>query len=183
MKMNPAELQWMENIRADDYTSYNQLFMRYYPKLCLFVDNLIGDRDSAEDIVQELFIKLWTNRKTIELQTTLSGYLFQTAKNMAFNFVRDETNRRTILKKIGEDDARLNENPSESSDFSEELEDCISRLPARCKEILLMHHVAGYKQKEIAGELGISVQTIKNQIYISLHRLRDCLRLKGIPSL
>ncbi|GHV54304.1 DNA-directed RNA polymerase sigma-70 factor [Bacteroidia bacterium] len=180
--MNLKELQWMENIKADDYESYNQLFRLYYPKLCLFVNKLINDNDSAEDIVQELFIKIWTNRKSIEIQTTASGYLFQTAKNMALNFIRDEANRTAILEKMRKEDSSLHDSLLADNGFSEELEDCIYRLPARCQEVLSMYHVAGYKQKEISEKLNISVQTIKNQLYNSLQRLRACLKLKGIMS-
>jgi RNA polymerase sigma-70 factor (ECF subfamily) len=144
---------------------------------------MIDDRYATEDIVQELFIKLWTNRKQLDLQTNVSGYLFQMAKNMSFNFTRDETNRRNILKSKCEDDLYLSALPPEDYEYQEVLEDCIRQLPPRCKEILLMHRVDGYKQKEIAEKLNISVQTIKNQIGLSLQRLKNCLELKGIEGM
>jgi RNA polymerase sigma-70 factor (ECF subfamily) len=179
----PVDMLWMENIKNDDYASYNQLFMRYYPILCLFVNRMLHDRHAAEDIVQELFIKLWTNRRKIHLQTTVSGYLYQTAKNMSLNFLRDEANRRTLLENKWEDELYLLRLPPEDHIYRESLEDCIRQLPTRCKEILLMNRVDGYKQKEIAEKLNISLQTVKNQIGTALQRLRNCLELKGIAGI
>jgi RNA polymerase sigma-70 factor (ECF subfamily) len=98
--MKPTELQWMEDIKADNYTSYNRLFTEYYPKLYSFVNHLINDHDSTEDIVQEVFINLWTNRGTVVLHTTLTGYLLQMAKNRTLNFVRDENNRQALLNEM-----------------------------------------------------------------------------------
>ncbi|MDR0836386.1 MAG: RNA polymerase sigma-70 factor [Tannerella sp.] len=180
--MEQPDIQWIEKLKNDDYTCYNQLFMYYYPKLCEFVNNIVDNGDDAEDIVQELFIKLWDNRKKILFQTTVSGYLYRTAKNMALNFIRDESNRRTILEKKWEEDRFLDESSYEDEDneYENALEDCVEQLPTRCKEILMMHRVDGYKQKEIAEKLNISIQTIKNQIGNSLQRLRNCLQQKGI---
>jgi RNA polymerase sigma-70 factor (ECF subfamily) len=178
--MKQPNIQWIENFKNDDYAYYNQLFACFYPKLCLFVDNIVDNRDDAEDIVQELFIKLWTNRRKIEFETSVSGYLYQTAKNMALNFIRDESNRRTLLEKKWEEDIFFNEISPKDNEYEDALEDCIERLSARSKEILLLHRVDGYKQKEIAEQLNLSVQTIKNQIWGSLQRLRNCLKLKGI---
>jgi RNA polymerase sigma-70 factor (ECF subfamily) len=179
--MKQSDIQWFEHIKKDDYDYYNQLFMHYYPKLCAFVDNIIDNKTDTEDIVQELFVKLWTYRREIEFQTTVSGYLYQTAKNMAFNFIRDESKRRTLLEKKWEEDLLLNESyENEDNEYEDALEDCVDQLPDRCKEILLMHRVDGYKQKEIAEKLALSIQTIKNQILNSMHRLKNCLEQKGI---
>ncbi|MDR3219710.1 MAG: RNA polymerase sigma-70 factor [Dysgonamonadaceae bacterium] len=174
-----SDSQWIKNIKEDDYTSYNQLFMYYYPKLCVFVNSIINDRYDTEDIVQDLFVKLWTNRKEIDLQTNISAYLFRTAKNKAINFIRDEANRKILLEKIGtEDESYLDGNFPDEDEYDEALLDCIRQLPPRCKEILLMHRVDGYKQKEIAEKLNISLQTIKNQTGAALRRLKNCLELK-----
>jgi RNA polymerase sigma-70 factor (ECF subfamily) len=181
MKTNPVELQWIEDIKADNYVSYNRLFMEYYDKLRLFVESIVADHDSAKDIVQEVFIKLWTDRKTIMLQTTLFGYLIQMAKNKALNFVRDEKNRRILLKeKMDEDNAFWYRCRPESAGFSEVLEECLRHLSVRSREILLMYYVDGYKQKEIAEKLGISVQTVKNQMCISIKRLKAYLKNRKV---
>lgn len=167
-------------IGKDDYTSYNKLFVRYYSRLCYYVYRMLMDKEDAEDVVQELFLTLWNNRKKIEINENVSGYLYRMAKNMALNHIRSETNYRSVLENREEPLSYYEENQLESEEFRIALNDCINRLPDRCKEVLLLHRVKGLKQKEIADQLSISVKTIKNQIHSSLQRLKKCLELKGV---
>lgn len=168
-----------KNIKQDDYASYNQLFMRHYNRLCLFVSRTTGSGD-AEDIVQELFIKLWVDRKKITVTKNISGYLYQSAKNMALNHIRSEAVRRSVIDKMHQ--AMLIEKKTETVDdeYIMALENCIGLLPARCKEVLLLHRVEGYKHTEISEKLKITIQTVKNQIWLSLQRVKTCLALKGL---
>lgn len=167
-------------IGKDDYTSYNKLFVRYYSRLCYYVYRMLMDKEDAEDVVQELFLTLWNNRKKIEINENVSGYLYRMAKNMALNHIRSETNYRSVLENREEPLSYYEENQLESEEFRISLNDCINHLPDRCKEVLLLHRVKGLKQKEIADQLSISVKTIKNQIHSSLQRLKKCLELKGV---
>lgn len=167
-------------IGNDDYTSYNRLFVRYYSRLCCYVYRLLGEKEDAEDVVQELFLTLWNNRKKIAIVENVSGYLYKMAKNLALNHIRTQTNYKTVLENREEQLPYYEENPLETEEFRMALYDCINLLPGRCKEVLLLHRVKGLKQKEIADQLSISVKTIKNQIWASLQRLRKCLEVKGI---
>ena len=167
-------------IGKDDYTSYNKLFIRYYSRLCYYVYRMLMDKEDAEDVVQELFLTLWNNRKKIEIGENVSGYLYKMAKNLALNHIRTETNYRAVLENREESPSYYEESPLESEEFRIALNNCINRLPDRCKEVLLLHRVKGLKQKEIADQLSISVKTIKNQIWSSLQRLKKCLELKGV---
>lgn len=170
--------QLIDDVKENDYASYNHIFMLYYNRLCLFVASITNNTNDSEDIVQELFIKLWTDRRKINIQNTISGYLFQAAKNMALNHIRDTTNRKVAIEKLQQADFYI-ENELETEEFRIALENCIDQLPARCKEVLLMYRVQELKQKEIAEKLNISIKTIKNQIWASLQRLRKCLEVNG----
>ncbi len=167
-------------IGNDDYTSYNRLFVRYYSRLCCYVYRLLGEKEDAEDVVQELFLTLWNNRKKIAIVENVSGYLYKMARNLALNHIRTQTNYKTILDNQEEQLPYYEENSLETEEFRMALYDCINLLPGRCKEVLLLHRVKGLKQKEIADQLSISVKTIKNQIWASLQRLKKCLEVKGI---
>ena len=167
-------------IGNDDYTSYNRLFVRYYSRLCCYVYRLLGEKEDAEDVVQELFLTLWNNRKKIAIVENVSGYLYKMARNLALNHIRTQTNYKTVLENREEQLPYYEENPLETEEFRMALYDCINLLPGRCKEVLLLHRVKGLKQKEIADQLSISVKTIKNQIWTSLQRLKKCLEVKGI---
>lgn len=167
-------------IANDDYTSYNKMFVRYYSRLCCYAYRLLGEKEDAEDVVQELFLTLWNNRKRILVGENVSGYLYKMARNLALNHIRTRTNYKTVLENREEELPYYEENPLETEEFRMALYDCINLLPGRCKEVLLLHRVKGLKQKEIADQLSISVKTIKNQIWVSLQRLKKCLEVKGI---
>lgn len=167
-------------IGKGDYTSYNKLFVRYYSRLCYYVYRLLMDKEDAEDVVQDLFLTLWNNRRKIEIEGNVSGYLYKMAKNLALNHIRTKANYRSLLENQEDTLSYYEEDSLESEEFRIILYDCINRLPGRCKEVLLLHRVKGLKQKEIADQLSISIKTIKNQIWSSLQRLKKCLELKGV---
>lgn len=168
-------------IRNDDYAAYNKLFVRYYKRLCCYVYRMLEDREDTEDVVQDLFLVLWSSRKKIETGENVSAYLYRMARNQALNHIRTQTNLKTAtLEGLNEQIPYYEENALETEEFRITLYGCINQLPDRCREILLLHRVKGMKQKEIADSLSISVKTIKNQIWASLQRLKRCLETKGL---
>jgi RNA polymerase sigma-70 factor (ECF subfamily) len=177
MSMNDSQLT--DDIRNDDYISFNKLYASYYRPLCQFVYGLITNLDDTEDIVQELFLHLWYNRKKIEITGNTSSYLYKMAKNMTLNHIRKENNYKMRLEKqdipLYEEDHSL-----EADETRVALYDCMNRLPARSREILLLDRIKGLKQKEIAEKLSISVKTVKNQIWMSLKMLKTCLERKDV---
>ena len=170
----------IEQLNQKQVGAFKILFDRFYRYLVLYAMKWVERQEIAEDVVQELFLTLWNNRKKIEIGENVSGYLYRMAKNLALNHIRTETNYRSVLESREEPLSYYEENPLESEEFRLALNDCINRLPGRCKEVLLLHRVKGLKQKEIADQLSISVKTIKNQIWSSLQRLKRCLELKGV---
>ena len=80
----------IEAIGRGDYVSYNKLFERYYTHLCQYVYGLLMDKSDAEDVVQELFLKIWKNREKIEIKENVSGYLYRMAKHLALNQLRSK---------------------------------------------------------------------------------------------
>jgi RNA polymerase sigma-70 factor (ECF subfamily) len=170
----------MTGVKKDDYISYNKLFMRYYSRLCQYVYTLLGNKEDAEDVIQELFLNVWNNRKKMEIAENVSGYLFKMAKNIALNHIRSAKNYQLLLERQDRTEMYYEENQLETDEFRIALYDCIERLPERSREVLMLHRMKGFKQKEISEKLSISVKTIKNQIWTSLQRLRKCLEIKGI---
>ncbi|MDR1603055.1 MAG: RNA polymerase sigma-70 factor [Tannerella sp.] len=178
--LDEIDTSLMAGIKNDDYTCYNQLFVRYYQPLCQFVRGLAVSRDDTEDIVQELFLHLWSHRRKIEISGRVSSYLYRMAKNMTLNHIRKETGYRMLLERMEASPPYEEDLTMETREFRSALHECMNRLPARSKQILLLDRINGLKQKDIAEKLHISIQTVKNQIWISLQKLRRCLELKGV---
>jgi len=164
-------------IKTDDYACYNQLFLRYYSRLCAYVFNLTQNNSASEDIVQELFIKLWINRKKLEINTSISGYLYRSSKNATLNYLRAEKNRIKSIQNIPVQEWQTDEDHIEQVEFSVALNKCIEQLPERSRDVFMKSRFEGLKQQEISDQLGTSVKTIKNQIWKSLQFLKACLEL------
>jgi len=167
-------------VKENDYFSYNQLFLRFYKPLCLFVCQFIGDIDASEDIVQELFIRLWTDRSRITIHESLSAYLYKSSKNAALNYLRSEKNRQKTIHALPQNYFQPEDHFAEQEEFLMFLQECIDQLPGRSRQVFLMNRMDGQKHAEIADELHISVKTIKNQIWKSLQYIRNCLQSKEV---
>lgn len=167
-------------IGKNDYVSYNKLFERYYARLCQYVYPLLMDKNDTEDVVQEIFLYLWKNRERIEIKENVSGYLYRMAKHQALNHLRSRKQFNNLSESQEHLALSYEDTQLESEEFRIALYGCINNLPSRSKEVLLLHRIKGLKQKEISEKLNISVKTIKNQIWSSLQKLRQCLELKEI---
>jgi len=176
--MDVADEILIAGIKKSDYASYNQLFVRYYSRLCAFVFGITQNYNSSEDVVQELFIRLWTNRHKLEISESISGYMYRSSKNAALNHLRTEKNRQKSIENFPAQDWQTDESLIELVEFSVYLQQCIDQLPERSRDVFLKSRFEGLKQKEISDQLGISVKTIKNQIWKSLQYLKSCLEVK-----
>jgi RNA polymerase sigma-70 factor (ECF subfamily) len=166
-------------IGKDDYVGYNKLFTRYYGRLCQYVYGMLENKEDSEDVVQDLFLSLWHNRKKIEVRENVCGYLFKTAKNRALNHIRSAKNYRNMIENRSYSDICCEESLLESDEFRIALYDCIERLPERSRNVFILHHVKSVKQKEISDRLTVSVKTIKNQLWMSMRKLKKCMEIKG----
>lgn len=75
-------------LKMDSHEAFVQIFRRYYPDLVFFVSRFIPDMETCEDIVQEAFIKIWANRKFLEIRTSLKTYLVSLVQNLALNEIK-----------------------------------------------------------------------------------------------
>jgi RNA polymerase sigma-70 factor, ECF subfamily len=164
-------------LKRDDYSSYNQLFTRYYSRLCAFVFTLTQNYSASEDVVQELFIRLWIQRGKIEINENIAGYLYRASKNAALNYLRAEKSRQKSIQNMPVQEWQTDESLIEQIEFSAALNKCINQLPDRSRNVFMKSRFDGMKQQEISDQLGVSVKTIKNQIWKSLQFLKACLEL------
>lgn len=176
--MNIEDEILIAGIRLGDFECFNRLFFRYYGRLCAYVTEITKDENASEDIVQELFIKLWTHHEKLEIRENLFNYLLKSSKNAAFNHIRNEESRKNATNRIPQIAIQTEEESMDQDEFLVALEKCIDQLPARSKEVFLLNRFDGLKNKEIAEKLNISVKTIKNQLWKSLQHLRVCMEHK-----
>jgi RNA polymerase sigma-70 factor (ECF subfamily) len=163
-------------VKNDSYVAFNELFVRFYRRLCLFSFRYTEDEDASQDVVQELFIKLWTNRHQVIIHDTVSAYLFRSARNASLNYLRSQKNKQNVLKKMQLPEIQTESEDVEFENFLIQLQECVDQLPERSRQVFVMNRFQELKLADISEKLEVSVNTIKNQLWKSLQYLRTCLQ-------
>ena len=159
--------------------NFEKLYKLYYPKMFAFAQNYVPANEDAENIVQDVFLILWERKDEIEISFTLTTYLFTLVKNRCLNFLRHKLIEEEYNSQMKEE-LRFKLTFDYSYQSEEELQEIIRRaldtLPERCREVFIKSRIEGLKYKEISDELGISVNTVENQMVTALKKLRVALK-------
>jgi RNA polymerase sigma-70 factor (family 1) len=163
------------------YRQFQTVFNTYYNSLCNYAFTFVKNEDTSEDIVQEIFIKIWEGRRELLLEEGVRYYLFTAVRNNCITWLRQKKNTGTV--EWNED--LLNEPVPEKEmggfeDYELLLQKAIDRLPPKCREAFLLSRFSNMTYKQIGASLGISVKTVENQLGKALKILRAFLKEKGI---
>jgi RNA polymerase sigma-70 factor (ECF subfamily) len=148
------------------------LFRYHYRPLCIFALHYLKDIDVSEDVVQEAFGLLWEKLSAGEKVVNQKGYLYSIVKNRSLDILRKKGSVGEAISLDGSVD-NIEEPTVEDAELEARLWTAIDTLPEKCREIFLMSKRDGLRQEEIAQELGISLQTVKNQVSKALKILKD----------
>lgn len=148
------------------------LFRYHYRPLCIFALHYLKDIDASEDVVQEAFGVLWEKLSAGEKVVNQKGYLYSVVKNRSLDILRKRGGGKGAISLDGSVDD-IEEPTVEDAEVEARLWTAIDTLPEKCREIFLMSKRDGLRQEEIASELGISLQTVKNQVSKALKILKD----------
>lgn len=178
--------EWVERIRSGNEAAFEALFRALAPGLCVLAARYVGSSQVAEEIVQDLFLQLWTRRTELAVEHSLTAYLFTAVRNRALNQVRrDRLTTHLNLEKWSEESrtSGVHVDPIDTSSPAEselldalELQDAIDRLPARCRLIFTLNRQQDMTYAEIAKSLGLSIKTVETQMGRALKALRDRLK-------
>ena len=155
------------------------MYERYWPKVYNFTNLYVLSSDIAEEIVQEVFIKLWENRESIDEEKNFDGYLFIVTRNLIFNHSRQELNRTfyqlTMLEAIEEPHSV--EEELETADLRQYIGSLIEMLPPRQQEVFRLSREKHLTYNEIAQKLDISEKTVERHMGEALKFLRKNLQM------
>jgi RNA polymerase sigma-70 factor (family 1) len=166
-------------IKAGDKKVYEQLYLSYYAKLCHFLKGYTNDQIIIEDIVQEVFLKIWTKRDDLQITTSLNSYLYKAAYVTLMEKHRYLKRKNVMLSSYYYTALTLASDKSQKSKDLQliKLEECIASLPIRCQEIFRENKLNEKKYAEVAQKFNVSVKTVEAHISRALAILRDCLTL------
>jgi RNA polymerase sigma-70 factor (ECF subfamily) len=145
----------------------------------MFAAKIAGNMDFAREIVQDLFVYLWENRKDICINYSMKSYLTTSVRRNSIRFIQQPCTVLSIdTLTDSEDIAETLSDPIELEELHRQLQNAIESLPAQCRKIFKLSRFRGLKYAEIAEQLGISVKTVEAQIGKALRLLREKAKLE-----
>lgn len=174
----PADSTFIERIRAGDEHAYEELFHRHYLELCRYAARINPGPGAAEEIVQEVFLKVWLRRERLREVTTLRSYLYAAVRNHALNQIkRNGYEDRWRQGKAGElvdapAAAAGADDEVRSAELTVAIERALASLPRRCRQAFLLQRREHMSVAEIAEAMAIAPKTVEVQIGNALKLLR-----------
>ncbi len=167
----------LDKIQRGDKDAYNQMFVYFYSPLCEYASQFVSDTD-AEELVQELMLYVWENRKCLIVEKSLKSYLFVAVRNRCYNAIRDHRVKENIHHFLYEKLKDQIEDPDYYmlNELAVNLEKAIEELPESYRDVFKMSRFGEMSNAAIAKQLGISVKTVEYRITNSLKILRVKLK-------
>ena len=172
------EKKLFEKIKNSNEKAFEKLFHRYYGHLCLHASLILQDDNTAEEIVQDFFVKLWEKRERVIIDTSVKNYLFRSVKNQALNVIKHNKIKYIYAQSVLSDssDNVTDEDSFQEINLAKKIEESILSLPEKRREIFRLSREDGLKYREIAEKLNISIKTVETQMSLAFKHLRKALK-------
>jgi RNA polymerase sigma-70 factor (family 1) len=180
-----AETQWMELFREGNETALAYFFKLHHKALSYFANQILVDEAAAQEIVSDCFLKLWQKHSDFQKAHNIKAFLFISCRNACLNYLRQLKTRSAAQ------DRYITELETEttSSDYQvietellELVSTEINALPEKMKEVFKLLYLNGKSTSEVADELDLSVQTVRNQKTKAIELIKNSLLKKGIST-
>ncbi|MBA4321760.1 MAG: RNA polymerase sigma-70 factor [Odoribacter sp.] len=165
-------------IRQGDIKQFEELFRSSYASLVKYAITLVKDHDTAEEIVQDLFFRLWQNKEKIKIESSLNGYLFRSVHNRCLHHFEHLKVVERHAREMNSEQGPVAESPADELQFKElqaKIARTLEKLPERCGQIFCMNRFEGLKYSEIAEKLSVSVKTVEANMGKALKEFRRAL--------
>ncbi|PBI84753.1 ECF RNA polymerase sigma factor SigW [Flavobacterium sp. ACN2] len=174
----------IESLQNGDESAYTYLIDTYHHKLCVYANSLVKNVYSAEDIVQNVFIKVWEQRTRLKVDHSLKSFLYKLVYNEFIDLYRKNQSLFSLEKSYY--DALNGIVPEEDSESFQRVLNAVNKeiqnLPPKCKEVFILSKKEGLTNIEIAEHLDVSIKTVEAQITKAFSILRTSLeeRVKSV---
>lgn len=162
-------------VKLDNRLAFNEIYNTYWKELFHYAYKILHSKELAEDVVQDVFLRIWKNRATLEV-SKLRSYLYAGTRNASISKIREADLSQIQTDVIeGLSIRPLGEEMLDYQDLKKSIDTASEGLPERCKEIFYLSRIKEYSIDEIAKEFNISKRTVENQISIALKHIRPQL--------
>ena len=163
---------------ADDEVTYGKIFKLYAKTLWAEAYRLLQDQQEAKDLVQELLIEIWEKRSLKNIESTVLSYLFQSIRYKCYRYIRNKTAEETKVAawSFFQEDTTKIESSLEKLELQQSIAAAIRTLPMQSSNIFTQVFIEGKKRKEVAADMGISINTVNVHIYTACKKLKEKLK-------
>lgn len=171
------ELQ-TEIARYDSEQAFASLFRLLYDRLIRFCQQYVHSREAAEEVVSDVFVKVWERRGQLSEVSNLEVYLFVSVRNQAYNYLEKYSAMRLMPLENGEWELTDVDDPGREMEWKEmktRLDKEVNLLPDQCRKVFRLIKEEGFRYKEVAQILNISPRTVETQLYRAVRRLQEAV--------
>lgn len=177
---NPQPDEILNRLQAGDRAALQALFHQHHAMVCGTMFRFVKDKSTVEDLAQEVFVRFWEKRESINITSSVQAYLRRMAINEALGYLRRNKHQYdeeiTPQTPTGETDSSV-EDQYLHSELEQNVRAAIDTLPPKCRTVFHLSRFEDMTYQEIADQMGISIKTVENQMSKALRILRE--KLKG----
>ncbi|MCR5038928.1 MAG: RNA polymerase sigma-70 factor [Bacteroidales bacterium] len=177
--MDASELNSLiERMKSGDRESFNKIFRRFYAPLVRFCFRFVADEDVASEIVQDLFVRLWTGRHKLKISSSFESYLVSSVRNAAYTYINTQRshNEAHLMMYTNESDEADPAEKLQSNNLEESYRKVLAAMPEKRREVFMASRFDGMKYSEIAEKLHISQKTVEAHMMAAIKQLREGLK-------
>ncbi len=178
-----TDIDLIKRVISDDQKALRSLFERYYVNLVRYAIKITGIETSSEEIVQDIFVKLWEKRKRLEIQSNVEGYLLRAVKNQSINLLQSRYHRTVHQQIETASHLHVSNHTAEEEIVEIELAEAIAKacaaLPDQTSHVFSMSRHGEMTYPQIANQLNISVKTVEYHISSAIKSIRKDLVSQG----
>jgi RNA polymerase sigma-70 factor (family 1) len=177
--MNTQDAELVVRLQQDDVSAFDTLYWKYHQAVYRNIFKFVKEQIITEDILQEVFTKLWEKRKEINASQSVAGWLFVISFNLSVDYVRKRLREQTIHKELLNLDGDDNYSLDRKNIYEEQyqlLEKAIAQLSPKKRKIVTLCKLEGKTYDEVAEELKISRNTVKEHLSIAMVKLNDYIQ-------
>lgn len=173
------ESELLQNVSTGSTEAFRRLYYLWEPALSSYLFQITKSKELTSEIVQDVFLKIWMTRETLHEIKNFKAYLFVISKNQAINALKKSILELEKFKIFAENPHLYEDEVDEKKEYQYSLiDEAIDQLPARQKEVFLMHRYDRMTYQEIADRLGIGKESVKSHLSIGIKAVKSNLQSK-----
>jgi RNA polymerase sigma-70 factor (ECF subfamily) len=183
--MGRSDTVLAKEIKEGSARAFKELFDKYHERLYYLAKNYLKNQALAEDAVQDVLLKFWARRQSLDPSSSVEGLLFTMLKNHLLNMIRDENNRKKVINEVKKTLQKENNHTNVVEEeilydeYKELLKKALVKLSPAKREVFELRSFEGLSNAEVANKKDVSEHTVKTQYYLSSKFVRNYLKKHG----